>query len=443
MKISLRNIIFLACLQFFVFSIRAQTMLPPCGADDKTITCFTTIKGANGSEYSGGMKDGKYEGRGVLRNSELGKYVGFFRAGSANGFGMHLMPNGDKYIGFFKNNDYDGKGKMTFSNGSPMKEGLWEGGILKNTEKIDFDEGRIKALNAEFDVSKLIVINDLMIKIGNTDVETDNKIASCKLIPDYDLVHAPIQSACNILKQEFANDKITLTSIYMQEYQMHALLAKNKPSCSFAGMKLLPILVSEVESNLIGTSYYHLNLAKCFRENYQSEKRNGNKSLDPINKAIDLYQRALKISHENLILVYIGDSLVEKESFDEARKIYELIPSESNLYKGAQKQIAEIIKVQENIKIDALKEKEREAQELAEKKRRDADFNTPICVDYRNAVKNSNKMCAQYYDPDNLGRRFIPCQNSAMVSQGYGARGSEIAIRMNKQCSVLEWISYQ
>ena len=96
-----------------------------------------------------------------------------------------------------------------------------------------------------------------------------------------------------------------------------------------------------------------------------------------------------------------------------------------------------------NIKIDAMQEKEREAQKLAEKKRRDADFNTPICVNYRNAVKNSNKMCAQYYDPDNLGRRFIPCQNSAMVSQGYGARGSEIAIRMNKQCSVLEWISYQ
>ena len=443
MNISFKQITFLIFLLLIAFSIRAQTMLPPCGAEDKIITCFLTIKGSDGSDYSGGMRDGKYEGRGVLRNKELGKYEGIFQAGSASGYGMHQMPNGDKYIGFFKNNDYDGNGKMIFSNGSPTKEGLWEAGILKTPKKIDFDEKLIKDLNIEFDNSKLTAINNLMIKIGNTDVETDNKIASCKLIPNYDLVHAPIQSACNILKQEFANDKTTLTSIYMQEYQMHALLAKKENGSSCGPVKLLSFLVSEVESSSIGTSYYHLSLASCFREKFKFEKSTGNKSLESLSNAIDLYQRALKISNENLILARLGDTFVERKSYDEARKVYELIPSRSSFYKDAQKQIAEIIQVQENIQIEAMEEKEREAQKLAEKKRRDADFNTPICVNYRNAVKNSNKMCAQYFDADNLGRRFIPCQNSAMVSQGYGARGSEIAIRMNKQCTVLEWTSYQ
>lgn len=422
---------FIVCISP-VFSLNAQTMMPPCTGDPQQSTCYIKINDGKGSKYSGGFNQGKYEARGVMTSPQLGKYVGVFKAGSANGLGWHLAPNGDSYIGYFKNNQYDGEGRMVFANGTVTKEGLWEKDVLKEARKIDLDEARIKVLNIEFDDAKLDSLI-VLIKLLNADFFASPTCG--RILVENDFTRQDIEG-CDILRGRYNNNFSMLqTAVYMQKFYLNHVLTKD--ICSYNGQSIINKIIPEIEKQIINTSYYHLALARCYREDMKRQiKSDINNNKEIYNKALDLYKRALNISGEFFIIVNIADTLIEAQSYVQAKEMLALIPSWSSFHKSAQNKISEIdIKIEED-RLYALKVKEIKDNEVAEKKQREVDFNTPLCIGYRNSVRLATKMCSSYSSDESIGRRFIPCHNSFMISQGYGPWASAISSSMNRKCSV-------
>ena len=59
-----------------------------------------------------------------------GKYEGEFRDGKPNGQGRLTWPDGKKYVGEFKHDKLDGQGIEYRADGSVLRSGIWEDGIL-------------------------------------------------------------------------------------------------------------------------------------------------------------------------------------------------------------------------------------------------------------------------------------------------------------------------
>jgi hypothetical protein len=82
---------------------------------------------ANGDQYVGEFKEGKYYGQGTYSSANGDQYVGEFKNDQkrGNGQGTYTRSNGDQYVGEFKNDQRHGQGTYTSANGK-IKEGLWE-----------------------------------------------------------------------------------------------------------------------------------------------------------------------------------------------------------------------------------------------------------------------------------------------------------------------------
>lgn len=72
----------------------------------------------DGNIYTGDLKDGKFDGFGILEFANGNKYEGEFRLGEFNGEGVLTFKNGNKYDGEFKDGRFDGKGVIKYANGS-------------------------------------------------------------------------------------------------------------------------------------------------------------------------------------------------------------------------------------------------------------------------------------------------------------------------------------
>lgn len=142
MKILAKIVIFAVSMA----SIHAwsQTRLPDC---DKNKTpsnwnnCIATVKSEDGSAYSGEIKNGQLNGKGVYLMANGDKYEGEFKNDEAYGFGTHYMRNGDVYIGYWKNNKMEGKGIYVYKDGSPSKEGIWQDDKFVKAEKTNLQVG--------------------------------------------------------------------------------------------------------------------------------------------------------------------------------------------------------------------------------------------------------------------------------------------------------------
>ena len=133
----------------------------------------------DGSEYNGDVKNGKKEGRGILKFKDGTVYEGDFKDDNFNGNGILKYNNGRKYEGTFKDGKMDGNGKFTWEDGKiyignyvdDKKQGygklIWnnnkyyEGNWVNNKqhgEGLYYLNG--KTLKGQFRYGKIININD-------------------------------------------------------------------------------------------------------------------------------------------------------------------------------------------------------------------------------------------------------------------------------------------
>lgn len=93
---------------------------------------------ANGDQYEGGFKHGKFDGEGVYRfKRSAGVYKGEFKDGKFHGRGKESYHNGSHYDGEYRNGERNGKGLMVYRNGSSY-EGEWVKGMKEGKGKMDF-----------------------------------------------------------------------------------------------------------------------------------------------------------------------------------------------------------------------------------------------------------------------------------------------------------------
>lgn len=71
----------------------------------------------NGDKYTGGYKNGTFNGNGIFIKSNGEIYNGNFVNGKFDGKGSLKYSNGESYEGFFKNGKLDGKGIFRFNSG--------------------------------------------------------------------------------------------------------------------------------------------------------------------------------------------------------------------------------------------------------------------------------------------------------------------------------------
>jgi hypothetical protein len=77
---------------------------------------FGTFALRDGSFYEGSWKDGRIEGKGLLRFEDGAEYAGMFHDGEANGQGTFIDIDGEVYEGPFKNGLRDGTAETTLPN---------------------------------------------------------------------------------------------------------------------------------------------------------------------------------------------------------------------------------------------------------------------------------------------------------------------------------------
>ncbi len=76
-----------------------------------------TSSGVEGGSYTGAMKDGKYDGKGVLTMPNKDRYEGEFKLGSLEGIGLFVGASGDSYEGAFKSSAFHGNGRWESKTG--------------------------------------------------------------------------------------------------------------------------------------------------------------------------------------------------------------------------------------------------------------------------------------------------------------------------------------
>ena len=95
--------------------------------DEIALNGYGITKYNNGGLYKGELKDGNYDGIGILLNDN-GYYEGEFKEGKMEGYGiMHFNENGAKYEGQFKKDQLDGYGILYYKDGSIIN-GEWKDG---------------------------------------------------------------------------------------------------------------------------------------------------------------------------------------------------------------------------------------------------------------------------------------------------------------------------
>jgi hypothetical protein len=90
----------------------------------------------NGDVYSGGFKDDKFNGFGLLKmKSPANSYIGFWAKGLMHGQGEYTFEDGTLYTGSFENNKIQGEGKAVYPNGI-VEEGVYIDNKLDVSDEI-------------------------------------------------------------------------------------------------------------------------------------------------------------------------------------------------------------------------------------------------------------------------------------------------------------------
>ncbi|MDF2939389.1 MAG: repeat-containing protein 1 [Gammaproteobacteria bacterium] len=79
---------------------------------------------SNGDEFRGEIENNKLSGKGVCKNVDGKRYEGMFENGKYHGEGVMTFPNFDVYTGEWRDNKANGRGKLTYRDGT-SKVGEW------------------------------------------------------------------------------------------------------------------------------------------------------------------------------------------------------------------------------------------------------------------------------------------------------------------------------
>jgi hypothetical protein len=111
------------------------------------------IKKGNQIYYDGEMKDGRYNGPGILNDEDGDKYEGNFKDGLPDGIGKYEYADGSNYEGNFKEGRPDGLGKYEYADGGKyegnFKNGDWDGIGKLYTASGDMYDGQFR--NGKFE----------------------------------------------------------------------------------------------------------------------------------------------------------------------------------------------------------------------------------------------------------------------------------------------------
>ena len=127
---------------------KIQTSLPQCkGADyTKWTDCYGEYVFPR-NEYKGEWKDGKFHGKGILKEAWGAIYFGDFINNMADGYGRQEEPNGSWWEGEVKNDDLHGKGIYFNAHSKCREEGNYVKWILNGPGKIECEDGFFKEGN--------------------------------------------------------------------------------------------------------------------------------------------------------------------------------------------------------------------------------------------------------------------------------------------------------
>jgi hypothetical protein len=82
--------------------------------------------------YSGSVKDGKFEGRGILSFTDKFRYDGEWHDGRQHGQGVQVWNEGWRYEGSWRVGKVSGSGTLTAPNGAVFAD-TWLSGCLRRT----------------------------------------------------------------------------------------------------------------------------------------------------------------------------------------------------------------------------------------------------------------------------------------------------------------------
>lgn len=94
------------------------------------------------SIYTGRMKGGKRDGRGVWYHRSGSKYAGEWKNNLKDGVGEYWLKNGDYYQGTFRQDKLHGLGRFVFADGS-VYEGSFVEGLKEGAGTLKLPDGRI------------------------------------------------------------------------------------------------------------------------------------------------------------------------------------------------------------------------------------------------------------------------------------------------------------
>ncbi len=85
---------------------------------------------SKGDSYSGNWRNGKAEGKGILKYVDGNRYSGDWRDGKADGQGTMNYADGTKYVGEWKSSLAHGKGILYDVDGTILFSGIWDLGKM-------------------------------------------------------------------------------------------------------------------------------------------------------------------------------------------------------------------------------------------------------------------------------------------------------------------------
>jgi hypothetical protein len=92
---------------------------------------------SKGDSYSGNWRNGRAEGKGILKYVDGNRYSGDWKDGKADGQGTMNYADGTKYIGEWKSSVAHGKGTLFDVDGTILYSGIWDLGkmVSENSKK--------------------------------------------------------------------------------------------------------------------------------------------------------------------------------------------------------------------------------------------------------------------------------------------------------------------
>ncbi len=118
---------------FLVFSLSFHFLITSLYSECIVGNCTTGYGSAifsKGDSYSGTWRNGKADGKGILKYADGNLYSGDWKDGKAYGYGTMNYTDGSKYVGDWKYSLAHGRGTLYDADGTIIFSGIWDMGKM-------------------------------------------------------------------------------------------------------------------------------------------------------------------------------------------------------------------------------------------------------------------------------------------------------------------------